>query len=348
MQDGNYWHGKRVALLGGASLIGTHLAEALVNKGVSYLVVADDLSAGEQNLPLLTKLGLHFIRCDLREYSSALRAIDHADIVFHLAAQHGGRGYVASHKTNLYDNLDLDATIFRACAHRTVEKVIFSSSACAYPIDLQDDPDVEFYLSEGMIDYNNIRQPDGPYGLEKLTGELMLDAYIEAGAFGGCSTRSFTVFGPRMTETHAIAAMIARTMIRQDPFEIWGDRNNPARRNWTYVEDNVAGALLAAEHLDRGAINIGVEEYYSPFRAARTIWEIMEEATGWYPEEAKFLPDKPVGPLNRVASASKLMSLGWQPKFTFEEGLRRTIDWYLSTHTAEEVALNFERKLTER
>ena len=340
--DGNWWHGKRCALLGGASLIGTHLAEALVDKGVSYLCVADDLSAGEQNLRLLTEMGVHFIRCDLREYSSALRAIDHADIVFHLAAQHGGRGYVASHKTNLYDNLDLDATIFRACAERTVEKVIFSSSACAYPIDLQDDPDIEFYLSEGMIDYNNIRQPDGPYGEEKLLGEKMLDAYIEAGAFGGCSTRSFTVYGPRMTETHAIAALIAKFLIRQNPVEIWGDGKQV--RNWTYVEDNVEGALLAAEHLDRGAINIGVEERMNPVVAYIYIGEIM----GWYPDGIEFQLDKPVGPLNRVASASKLKSLGWQPKYTFEEGLRKTIDWYLTTHTAEDVARNFERKLTER
>ena len=340
----DFWHGKRVALLGGASLIGTHLAEALIDKGVSYLCVADDLSAGEQNLPLLTSLGLHFIRCDLREFSSALTAIDHADIVFHLAAQHGGRGYVASHKTNLYDNLDLDATIFRACAQRTVEKVIFSSSACAYPIDLQDDPDVEFYLSEGMIDYRNIRQPDGPYGEEKLMGEKMLDAYIEAEAFKGCSTRSFTVYGPRMTETHAIAALIAKTLIRQEPFEIWGDFFRQQIRNFTYVEDNVAGALIAAERVDRGAINIGVEERITPLDAAEKIWDIMD----WHPEDILWRTDKPVGPLNRVASARELKSLGWQPKYTFEEGLRKTIDWYLSTHTSEQVRVNFERKLTER
>ena len=58
------------------------------------------------------------------------------DIVFHLASQHGGRGYVSGHATNLWNNLELDTTIFRACADVGVEKVIFSSSACAYHIIL--------------------------------------------------------------------------------------------------------------------------------------------------------------------------------------------------------------------
>jgi UDP-glucose 4-epimerase len=335
----NYWSGKSVALLGGASLIGSHLARKLIELGVRSLKVADDLSAGKmENVPLGAELWMK----DLRNYDNAYEAVEYADIVFHLAAQHGGRGYVATHDVELYDNLALDTTIFRACADAGVEKVIFSSSACAYPIDLQTNSDDVVFLSEDLIDYKNMRQADGAYGTEKLVGEQILDAYIEKGHFKGCSTRSFTVYGPLMGESHAIAALIAKTYIKQTPFEIWG--TGDAIRNWTFVEDNVAGALLAAEHLDRGAINIGIEERLTPKDAAMEIWKCMS----WSPSEVEFRPDKPVGPLNRVADATKLKSLGWEPQYTFRQGLEKTIEWYLSTHNAEDLRETLERKLTER
>jgi nucleoside-diphosphate-sugar epimerase len=341
----NFWTNKRVVLLGGASLIGSHLAQALWNLPVKSLKVIDDLSSGRlENLHYLGintgQVELH-VR-DLRDYEEVRKWVRNSDIVFHLAAQHGGRGYVAGHKVELYNNLELDTTIFRACSKEGVEKVIFSSSACAYPIYIQEDVNELLYLSEAQVDYDFFEQADGAYGTEKLIGEAMLDAYIERGDFKGCSTRSFTVYGPMMKENHAIAALISKTMIQQDPFEIWGDGTQI--RNWTYVTDNVAGALLAAEHIDRGAINIGVEDRLTPRDAAWKIWEIME----WFPKKVDFYPEKPVGPVNRVADASRLKSLGWQPKVSFEEGLRRTIDWYLSTHNVDDVRKDFERKLTER
>jgi nucleoside-diphosphate-sugar epimerase len=187
-----------------------------------------------------------------------------------------------------------------------------------------------------------MKDADGAYGREKLLGEMMLDAYVERGDFKGVSTRSFTVYGPLMKENHAIAALIAKTMMKQSPFKIWG--SGEAVRNWTFVEDNVTGALLAAEHIDRGAVNIGVEDRMNPRMAALKIREIM----GFIPYDVEYELDKPVGPLNRVADATLLKSLGWKPKYTFEEGLRKTIDWYLKTHSVEEVAKDFERKLTER
>lgn len=340
----NFWFDKSTVLLGGASLIGTHLAEVLIKKGVKNMRIVDDFSAGKfSNVShLMDEHGIEVRREDLREYSEAYKAVQGADIVFHLAAQHGGRGYVATHDVELWDNNSLSATIFRACAVASVEKVIFSSSACAYPIDLQTRSDDLVYLSEDMVDYKNIRQADGAYGMEKLNGEIGLDYYIEKGYFKGCSTRSFTVYGKYMGESHAIAALIAKTMVRQNPFEIWG--NGSQIRNWTHVEDNVQGALLAAEHLDRGAINIGIEERLTPNDAVEIIWDYM----GWRPSEVHYLKDKPVGPRNRVADATKLKSLGWKPKYTFEEGLKKTIDWYVSTHDADELRKDLERRLTER
>lgn len=337
----SWWPNKRVVLLGGASLIGTHLAKELIRRNVKSLLVVDDFSSGK--VDNISGLKLEYKSLDLRNFRDAYSSVIGQDIVFHLAAQHGGRGYVAGHAVELWNNLELDSTIFRACGYAGVEKVIFSSSACAYPIEIQNNPDEILYLKEDLIDYNRLLPADGAYGTEKLIGEAMLDAYIERGDFKGCSTRSFTVYGPLMKENHAIAALIAKVVLKQDPFEVWG--TGEQIRNWTFVEDNVAGALLAAEHLDRGAINIGVEKRLTPFDAIYRICEIMR----WKgPHSFDVRPDKPTGPINRVADASRLKTLGWKPAYTFEEGLRKTIDWYLSTHTEEEVRHDFERKLTER
>lgn len=333
-----YFRNKRVVLIGGANLIGSHLAKALVPLA-REVVVVDNLSSGKkENVPD----GAYIRTIDCRDYWEVRGLLGTGNIVFHLAAQHGGRGYVAAHDVELYNNLELDTTIFRACADAGVEKVIFSSSACAYPVDLQTKSDDFVYLSEDMIDYKNMRQADGAYGTEKLVGEQMLDAYIEKGHFKGCSTRSFTVYGPLMNESHAIAAFIAKTMLKPDVFEIWG--TGYQLRNWTFVEDNVAGALLAAEHLNRGAINIGIEDRLTPIDACRMIWDYMK----WQPEKWRPLIDKPTGPVNRIANATKLKSLGWKPSVTFEEGLRKTIDWYVSTHDVETLKKELERKLTER
>lgn len=333
----SYWKDKRVILIGGANLIGSHLYKAILSISREVIVV-DNLSSGKRK-----NINGTVYNRDCRNYEEVSDLLHPGDIVFHLAAQHGGRGYVASHDVELYNNLELDTTIFRACADAKVEKVIFSSSACAYPMEYQMDINTTIPLREDFIDYKSLKPADGAYGTEKLIGEVMLDAYIARGLFKGCSTRSFTVYGPLMGETHAIAALIAKSMIKQNPFEIWGTGNEG--RNWTWVEDNVAGALLAAEHLDRGAINIGIEERYTPYEAAKMIWDIME----WEePFSMNFRPDKPVGPRNRVADATKLKSLGWKPSVTFEEGLRKTIYWYVSTHDVETLKQDLERRLTER
>lgn len=336
-----WFYNKRVSLLGGANIIGVHLAKALVKAG-AIVHIADDCSAGKYEN--VKGIGAIFSRMDLRHFENARKAVREADVVFHLAAQHGGRGYVATHDVELYNNLELDTTIFRACAEEKVGKVVFSSSACAYPVHLQTNSDDVVRLSEDLIDYSDMKQADGAYGVEKLVGEQMLDAYVKHGAFKGCSTRSFTVYGPLVGESHAIGAFIAKSLMRQNPFEIWGDKDNMQIRNWTFVEDNVQGAMLAAEHIDRGAINVGIEERLTPNDAVEVVWDYM----GWRPSEVHYLKDKPVGPRNRVADATKLKALGWKPKYTFEEGLKKTIDWYLSTHDVNEVKENLEKRLTER
>jgi nucleoside-diphosphate-sugar epimerase len=138
-------------------------------------------------------------------------------------------------------------------------------------------------------------------------------------------------------------AMIARAFIGQDPFEVWGDGTQI--RNWTYVEDIVRGTVLAAEKIDDGtAVNLGTRERIRVIDAvAETLRYTGRTA------KIKFLPDMPVGPLNRVADHSLAKNLlGWEPRLSFADGLHRTIDWYFSIKDKEDVRRILGEKLTER
>src|SRR5207244_1257741 len=109
----------------------------------------------------------------------------------------------------------------------------------------------------------------------------------------------------------------------QNPYEVWG--NGEQVRNWTYVDDIVNGAILAAEKIDDGsAVNLGTMERIRVIDAVHEILRYTKQKA-----EIKFLPDMPTGPMNRVADNSLAKKLlGWEPKVKFVDGLHKTIDWY--------------------
>ena len=336
------WSAQRVLVTGGASFIGSHLVDALVDRGVAVRVV-DDLSSGKlENVGRHLQSGrIELLQADLREPGVAQNAMRGIDTVFHLAADHGGRGYVALHQAGPATNLLLDGLIFREAYRAGVKKIVYASSGCVYPNYLQTDPEQELYLTEEMV--GPPYEADHTYGWAKLMGELTLQAYCREYGMKAASCRYFTVYGPRGVENHAIMAMIARAFVRQDPFEVWGDGTQV--RNWTFIDDIVRGTLLASEHIEDGtAINLGTMERVRVIDAVREVLRY----TG-HQAELLFRPEMPTGPLNRVADNSLAKRLlGWEPLTPFLEGLHRTIDWYFSTRRPEEVGASLAAKLTER
>ena len=337
------WNSRRVLVTGGASFIGSHLVDALVEKGTRSIRVVDDLSSGRVgNIQGHIDAGrIEFIHADLREPGVTREVLQEMDVVFNLAADHGGRGYVDLHQAGPASNLFLGGLIFWEARRAGVEKVVFASSGCVYPNFLQSNPDEEVYLTEDMA------QPpydaDNMYGWAKLMNELTLKAYHKEYGMKAVSCRYFTVYGPRGVENHAVIAMIAKAFIGQNPFEVWGDGTQV--RNWTYVDDIVRGTILAAEKIDDGtAINLGTMERTRVIDAVKMVLEY----TG-HKAEIKLCPEMPVGPLNRVADNSLgRRLLGWKPEVKFIDGLHRTIDWYFSTKDREEVRGILDQMLTER
>lgn len=337
------WSSRNVLVTGGASFIGSTLVDALLTRGASVRVV-DDFSSGiSSNIKQVVDDGsIELIPGDLRDPDVSRRCVDGMDVIFHLAADNGGRGYVDLHQYACSTNLGLDSTLFRSAIDAEVEQVVYASSGCIYPLYLQADPGETLYLTEDMEKAPGY-DPDGLYGLAKMAGELTLRAMHTEYGMKTASCRYFTVYGPRGVENHAVIAMIARSFLRQDPFYVWG--TGEQIRNWTYVEDIVEGTIRSAESIEDGtAVNLGTMERVKVIDAVRMVCELA----GYEPEIVT-QPDMPVGPMNRVADNSLGKELlGWEPTVPFAEGLKRTFDWYFATKDADEVRGILDFMLTGR
>jgi len=338
----SFWKDRRVLITGGASFIGSHLADSLIASGAKVRIV-DDLSSGRlENIQSHMAAGaVEFIQADLREPGITRAAVHGIEHVFHLAADHGGRGYVDLHQAGPATNFFLDGLVFWEARRAGVKKITFASSGCVYPNHLQCDPTQELYLTEDLVKAPH--DADNLYGWAKLMGELSLKAYAKEYGIQTASCRFFTVYGPRGVENHAVIAMIAKAFIGQNPFEVWGDGEQI--RNWTFVEDIVSGMILAAEKISDGtAVNLGTMERIRVLDAVKMVMDYLGHKA-----PIKLLKNMPTGPVNRVADnalAHKLM--GWKPATCFEAGLRRTMDWYLKTKDRTQVKQILGRMLTER
>ena len=347
--------GKLVLVTGGASFIGSHLVDTLLKKGADVRV-ADDFSSGKlENLeyPLTSNRRGRWVndklavcKGNLKDKSFAKGVMDGVDVVFHLAALHGGRGYIDSHPAECSSNMILDQLVFEEACKAGVDRLCFASSACVYPAYLQEQAGSDYLLKEDDADpfVRDKALADLEYGWAKLMGEMGLRAYHKEYGMKAASVRIFTAYGPRENETHAIIALIAKAFIRMDPYDIWGSGEQD--RNFTYVQDIVDALVLASEKItDGSAVNAGRSDRITLNEAAKIVFEI----SGWKPKKIKHDLSKPQGVASRAADLSRAQKvLNWKPKISYEEGFKKTVDWYFANHNIKTVGANLGKMLLER
>jgi nucleoside-diphosphate-sugar epimerase len=221
------------------------------------------------------------------------------------------------------------------------------------------------WLVSNYANYGSINQPESPprvvYDLEiegedsyaipgafvhnsKLMAEMALRAYHREYGVKSSAIRIFTAYGERENETHAIIALIAKALVRTDPFEIWGTGQQD--RNFTYVGDIVDAMILAAEKIeDASPVNAGRDDRITLNKAAELVFDLV----GWRPKEIRHDLTKPEGVASRAADLTRAKNtLSWEPRVSYEEGFRKTIGWYRSHKDLRAVQANLSKMLMER
>lgn len=300
---------RRLAILGGAGFIGSHLAGLLRRHGHDVRTV--DISP--------------FADCqfDLTNPASARQAVAGCDWVVHTAADFGGVGYFHSSSDwgAAQANGKMTANVLDACVAEGVERLLYTSSACGYPVGLQEEHS-PCRLDEGMFGFGT---PDQLYGAEKLHG-----ARLVAGApFDTRTAILFTVFGPgqggvgeRAKFPAAVAAKAIDSARTGAPLTLWGDGSQ--RRSFLYIDDacEMLATLLEADAAPR-MVNVGKAGSVS----CRNIAELCLDIVG-IPEKLILTdPSKPTGVHTRVANLGRWTAyFGEPPNRPYRDGFTSLID----------------------
>jgi len=290
----------KIIVTGGAGFIGSHLVDALIERGDEVIII-DNLSGGiKENVNPKAK----FHQLDLRELATIKSLFEGVDFVFHLAARPriplSVQDPIASNENNLNTTLN----VLVAAKDAKVKKVIYSASSSMYG------DQKELPLKEEMP-----ANPLNPYGLQKYVGELYCKIFSSLYGLSTISLRYFNVFGSR-APLEGVYATVVGIFLRQkqagEPLTIIGDGEQT--RDFTYVKDVVRANIMAAESsVGKGeAFNIGASHNY-------TINQLAEIIGG----ETINIPQRPGEIMHSLADTTLAKKvLGWQSEYDLESGLK--------------------------
>jgi GDP-L-fucose synthase len=305
-----FWDDKQILLTGGAGFLGSHIVEQLQERGVRkeqmYIPRSRDL--------------------DLRRWENCVEAVKDKDIVIHLAAKVGGIGFNQKYPGELfYDNAIMGIQMIEAARQEGVEKCVILGTVCAYP-KFTPVPFSESDLWNGYPEETN-----APYGIAKKALLVQAQAYRQQYGFNAIYLLPVNLYGPRDNfnpeSSHVIPALIKKFVdaIREkrNEVEVWG--TGAASREFLYVEDAARGIVLATEKYNKpDPVNLGAGKEIS----IKDLVRIIQKHTG-YTGKIHWDTTKPDGQPRRCLVTSRAeKEFGFVAQVPFEEGLKRTIEWY--------------------
>jgi GDP-D-mannose 3',5'-epimerase len=310
----------KTVVTGAAGFIGANLVRRLLELGRDIRCV-DNVSRGKSRN--LEGLPVEVVYADLRHYDQALKVVEGADIVYHLAARVGSIDFLhGSSKAELealQSNLAIDVNVFRACREVGVKNIVYASSVSVYPIDKQQRLGAVF-REEDIYPVN----PEGGYGWAKLMGEIQFGMMEECRS---AAARIFNAYGEycEYEGTAQVVPALIRKAIRypEEEFVVWGDGSQT--RNLVYIQDCIDALLKMEEKASYPPLilNVGNEKTTTIRELAKTIVKVSGKKI-----EIRYDKSKPVGPLSRIPSISKARQiLGWSVNSSLEIGIRKTFDW---------------------
>lgn len=320
--------GERVLVAGAGGFIGGHLVAELVRAGHAVRAVdRKPLTEWYQVVP-----GVDSRQGDLARAGDCREAATGMAIVYNLAADMGGMGFIETHKAECMLSVLINTNLLLAAREAGAQRYFFSSSACVYAADKQTTADVVALREADAYP----AMPEDGYGWEKLFSERMCRHFREDYGLATRIGRYHNVYGPHGTYAggrEKAPAAICRKVIEaklsgRHEIEIWGDGEQT--RSFMYIDDCVQGTRLLMDSEVTEPLNIGTSEMV-------TINQLVDlaEAIGGVKLKRRYDLDAPKGVRGRNSDNSLILEkLGWEPSIALKDGLERTYRWIHDQITA--------------
>jgi nucleoside-diphosphate-sugar epimerase len=307
---------KKYVVTGGAGFIGSALVRGLLALGDGSVEVIDDLSTGRRENLAEISSRVTFHQTDIRDFDEIRPLISSADTVFHIAAIPSVPKSIVDPVPSHECNIDGTFNVLRACVDGGVRKVVYAASSSAYG-DTEVLPKVETMQAN----------PRSPYAAQKLMGEYYCSAFSSCYGLDATSLRFFNVYGPRQDPGSPYSGVISVFMtclLQHTAPTIHGDGEQT--RDFTYIDDVVDLILKAAQApgVAGKVFNAGNGNRYS----LNQVWDLLQKIEGVQIPALYGAPRAGDVRDSQADTTAAVRELGHAPRFTIEEGLRHTLEWY--------------------
>jgi GDP-D-mannose 3',5'-epimerase len=312
---------KKFLIVGAGGFIGGHLVKRLLDEGNSVRGV--DLKPFELWFQKFEKA--ESFSLNMEEYENCLKMSDNIDYVINLACNMGGIGFIENNKADCMLSVLINTNLLRACSKNNVKRYFFSSSACAYNKDLQNDPNIQGLKESDAYP----AMPEDGYGWEKLFSERMCRHFKEDYGLETRVARFHNIYGPMGTfdgGREKAPAAICRKVIEakinnKKIIDIWGDGTQT--RSFLYIDDCVEAVLKLFFSNYSDPINIGSDEKVT----INELLSIAENLSG-KKFERNYQLDKPQGVKGRSSNNDLIKQvLNWNYNYSLEKGIAKTYNW---------------------
>jgi len=314
---------KKILIVGAGGFIGGHLVRKLLNDDNS--IVAADIKPKEYWFQDFDNVENHYAT-DMKDISNCRKVTQDVDYVFNMACNMGGMGFIENNKAECMQSVLINTNLLIACKENEVQRYFFSSSACAYNKDKQQEVFIDGLKEEDAYPAN----PEDGYGWEKLFSERMCRHFQEDYGLEVRIARYHNIYGPYGTYDggrEKAPAALCRKVIEakknnNDTIDVWGDGEQT--RTFLYVDECVEGTLRLFESNYSDPINIGSDEQVS----INQMIEIIEDISQSKKLNKNYQLEKPKGVRGRSSNNDLVKKvLNWSYKMSLKDGLSKTFMW---------------------
>jgi GDP-L-fucose synthase len=312
----NFLKGKRVVVTGGSGFIGTHFLMELVELGayVRTHVHKNELQYEHNHIQILRNI-------DLMKLEDCIKLIDGADYVIHCAGEIAHPSSVPTDVQISLKQLNLIGNVLEACAKNKVKRFLDLNSSTGYPDIRRPITEEEYWDGEPYQSYFG-------YGWMRRYREKLMEHVSKFSGLEIALARCTAIFGPNdnfdLKTCHVVPALIKRVLSNENPFTAWGSPG--VVRDFLYVKDVVKGALLI---LEKGE---SMKPYNLGYGGGVTIGQILDTILKVTEKTPEVIWDnsKPTTIPFRAVSVERIKNeLGFEPTYTFEQGIKETVGWYI-------------------